>query len=85
MLFSRTKTQIFADAIEGIVEETISPRQPGRVKCDGTYWPAKLHRPNGQPAIRPGTRVSVVGIEGITLLVCPANSPKSATDQSAPL
>ncbi len=67
--FTRNKPQLFAEAIAGFVEEAIAPNQPGRIKCDGTFWPAKFYQTDSQITILPGTRVAVIGIEGITLLV----------------
>lgn len=67
----QSKVEIFSETIEGVVEKAIAHNQPGRVKCFGTYWPAKLHQPNCQIEIIAGSPVIVVGRQGITLLVLP--------------
>jgi membrane protein implicated in regulation of membrane protease activity len=53
------------------VEQQITTTQPGRVKHQGTYWPAELYQPDRPIIILPGNTVSIVGIQGITLLVVP--------------
>lgn len=49
-----------------IVEEEIRPNQPGRVRFQSSWWPAKC---DGQITFKPGEVVHVVGLENITLIV----------------
>jgi membrane protein implicated in regulation of membrane protease activity len=56
---------------QGITDRSIAYDQPGRVKFQGTYWSARLYQPNQQLIIAPGEFVSVIAIQGITLLVVP--------------
>ncbi|MGF1497230.1 MAG: NfeD family protein [Elainellaceae cyanobacterium] len=53
----------------GQVERTITLVQPGRVRFQGTYWPARLQSSYGQVIANPGEWVRIVGRQGITLLV----------------
>lgn len=54
---------------EAIVDELIAgPNQKGRVRFQGTWWPARC---NQEMVLVPGQRVRVVGINRITLLVEP--------------
>ncbi|NES93789.1 MAG: hypothetical protein F6K32_00745 [Desertifilum sp. SIO1I2] len=48
--------------------------QPGRVKFQGTYWPAQFYHPDCQATVLPDEPVTVVAIQGITLLVVPVSS-----------
>ncbi|MFB2917901.1 NfeD family protein [Aerosakkonema funiforme] len=75
-LFSRSSSEMFAEAVPGIVEVRLAPNQPRRVKCQSTYWPAKLYHRDCQVTISPNEPVRVVGIEGITLLVVPVDCQK---------
>lgn len=49
-----------------IVEEEIKPNQPGRVRFQSSWWPAKCVR---EITLKPGEVVHVVGLENITLIV----------------
>ncbi|MEB3359511.1 MAG: NfeD family protein [Synechococcales bacterium] len=53
----------------GQVERTITLVQPGRVRFQGTYWPARFQSAGGQRIANPGDWVQIVGRQGITLLV----------------
>lgn len=55
----------------GKVEQTITPTQPGRVKFQATYWPARLYAPEYDVTLMPDETVTVIGRQGITLLVAP--------------
>lgn len=63
--------QIFPYPGNGIVTETITTTQRGRVKFDSSYWPARLHEINVPTRLTPQDLVIVVGREGMTLLVQP--------------
>ncbi|MEO1590858.1 MAG: NfeD family protein [Cyanobacteria bacterium J06632_22] len=54
----------------GTAVKAIAADQPGRVRFQATDWPAKLYRPT--PMIDCDRKVRVVGREGLTLLVVPA-------------
>jgi len=56
------------------VDTTIAPNQPGRVWYWGSYWPARLYANNCAQTFTPTEVVSVVGRQGITLLVAPKDS-----------
>lgn len=54
--------------LEGVVVETVVPGEPrGRVRVAGDLWPAVSR----EGALHPGTRVVVVGVEGVHLIVEP--------------
>jgi len=56
--------------LEGVVVETVVPDEPrGRVRVAGDEWPAVSRC----GALHPGTRVRVVGVEGVHLIVVPAS------------
>ncbi|NER81762.1 MAG: hypothetical protein F6K42_19810 [Leptolyngbya sp. SIO1D8] len=55
----------------GRVERTINGYYSGRVYFEATYWPAKLQQPQKTCKLSPGSRVRVMGREGLTLLVSP--------------
>ncbi|MCC3484314.1 NfeD family protein [Microcoleus sp. PH2017_14_LAR_D_A] len=46
---------------EAVVDESIYPNQTGRVRFQGSWWPARCDRP--------GDTVYVIGVDKITLLV----------------
>jgi hypothetical protein len=66
-----SKVEMFPQAQLGTVEEAISYNRRGRVKFDGTYWPARFYDPDCKATVPPDELVSVVAIKGITLLVLP--------------
>ncbi len=53
---------------EGIVLQRIAPHAPGQVKVNDEVWRAALAAGAGE-AIEPGQRVTVAGIDGVTLQV----------------
>lgn len=63
--------QLFSSSGTGVVEETITPEKPGRVRYRATYWPARLHNKDEQVTLHPKDPVYVLGRQGLTLLVVP--------------
>ena len=55
----------------GKVERVIAPNQPGRVFFEGTYWSARWHRPTEISIAEVESWVTVLGRQGLTLLVQP--------------
>ncbi|MDI9639833.1 NfeD family protein [Geitlerinema splendidum] len=72
-LFVPENVEMFSEAVMGTVEKTITQNQPGRVKCLGTYWPARFYHSNCDAIIFPDNFVKVVGRQGITMLVVPTS------------
>ena len=68
--FLRDAPEMFSKPQPGIVDETITLDQPGRVKFKGTYWPAKLFR-GYDITLEAGQEVLVIARQVITLLVRP--------------
>jgi membrane protein implicated in regulation of membrane protease activity len=58
----------------GVVDQVIAPNQPGRIKYQASYWPARLYQVKGAIQLDSQQVVQVVGREGITLLVQPNDS-----------
>lgn len=58
------------------VERTIYRYDPGRVYFQATYWPARLEQPQFLERLLPGTKVKVLGRDGLTLLVAPVQHPR---------
>jgi len=68
----KSEFQMLEKPERGIVDETIGPNQPGRVKAMSSYWPAELYQPDGQKVhLHRGKPVFVVAIDNITVLVVP--------------
>ncbi len=61
--------EFFAQAAIGQVEQPITLHQRGRVKFMATTWFAQFYQPTAQTQALAGTRVKVIGREGLTLLV----------------
>ncbi|MBD1939115.1 NfeD family protein [Microcoleus sp. FACHB-68] len=83
-LFTDT-VKMFPQPLLGIVEQAIAYNQRGRVKFDGTYWPARFYNPDCQATVSPNQFVNVVAREGITLLVVPIDPitlPESPIEMS---
>ncbi|MGB3509449.1 MAG: NfeD family protein [Microcoleaceae cyanobacterium] len=68
--FRNNAPKIFSKPQHGVVEEKITPNEPGRVKFRATYWPAVLFGDYSM-TLDPGQEVAVIGHQGITLLVRP--------------
>jgi membrane protein implicated in regulation of membrane protease activity len=63
--------RLLPEPIQGITDRSITYDHAGRVKFQGTYWSARLYQPSQQLIIAPGDFVSIIAIQGITLLVVP--------------
>ena len=61
--------EFFAQPAIVQVEQPITLHQRGRVKFIATTWFARFYQPNSQALALPGTRVKVIGREGLALLV----------------
>jgi len=72
-LFATEKVEMFSEVFMGTVEKTITQNKPGRVKCLGSYWPARFYHSNCDVTVFPDEFVKVVGRQGITMLVVPVN------------
>lgn len=68
-LFRPDKVQLFNEPVIGSVEQQITSHQAGRVACLGTSWPAQFYSPHTEFMLLPNEAVSVIGTQGITLLV----------------
>lgn len=66
----------------GKVEQTITPTQPGRVKFQATYWPARLYDPEEDVTLVPDEPVTVIGRQGITLLITPVSEASEGNSSS---
>lgn len=71
-------TTLFFKVEAGKVEKTITSSQSGRVKFQGSYWPAQFYYPGSHLSANPDDAVTIVGRQGITLLVVPTGSPLSS-------
>ncbi|MEB3272552.1 MAG: NfeD family protein [Prochlorothrix sp.] len=63
--------QLFTKQGKAIVHSDIGPEQAGRVKYQGTSWPARFYHGDCPRSVSPGDPVIVVGRSGLTLLVVP--------------
>jgi hypothetical protein len=62
----------FPQVAEGKVDRAITAVQSGRIKFQGSYWPAQFFDTNCQATALPNDVVTVVARRSITLLVVPA-------------
>jgi len=69
--FETKSVVMFEQGLTGVVERTIKPGAKGQIKFQGSYWSAALYPPHHDKAIPRGQRVTIIGREGITLLVHP--------------
>jgi len=75
--------EFFAQAAIGQVEQPITLHQRGRVKFMATTWFARFYQPTAQTQALPGTRVKVIGREGLTLLVVAVGDDHHQLQRSA--
>lgn len=73
---SNPEITLFSSRGKGVVEETITPEKPGRVRYQATSWPARLYH-DAPVTLLPKDPVYVVGRQGLTLLVVPASDKVS--------
>lgn len=66
----RSTINLFPVPLRGKVDQAITSSQ-GRIKCQGSYWPARLYNANQQSILSPGQVATIIGIQGITMLVLP--------------
>lgn len=66
-----SKLEKIANSFPGIVDLAISFNCPGRVKWQGTTWPARFFQADCQETLVPGQRVQIVTMQGLTLYVIP--------------
>jgi hypothetical protein len=66
---------LFSKPEAGKVEKTITSSESGRVKFQGSYWPAQFYYPDSHLSANPDDVVTIVGRQGITLLVVAEGSP----------
>ncbi len=69
--FIAAKVEKFPEPLSGTVEQAIAHNHSGRVKCLGSSWPAKFYQPDCLTTVVPNQPVSIVAMQGITLLVMP--------------
>lgn len=74
---SPNQISLFPEPAAGIVEETITPTQPGRVRFQCTSWPARFYNLEGEATLAPDDQVDVVGRQGVTLFVVPVSRQDS--------
>jgi len=75
--------EFFAQAAIGQVEQPITQHQRGRVKFMATTWFARFYQPTAQTQALAGTRVKVIGREGLTLLVVAVGDDQHQLQMSA--
>lgn len=75
--------EFFAQAAIGQVEQPITQHQRGRVKFMATTWFARFYQPTAQTQALAGTRVKVIGREGLTLLVVAVGDNQHQLQMSA--
>jgi membrane protein implicated in regulation of membrane protease activity len=75
MTFARQSApELFSTPKVGVVDQIITLNQPGRIKYQASYWPARLYQVKGSIQLDSQQVVQVVGREGITLLVQPGSA-----------
>lgn len=68
---STNHLELFSRPGTARVDRPISPHQRGRVFFKGTYWPARFYQPEAFIQVDASSMVTVVGRQGVTLLVAP--------------
>ncbi|NET30822.1 MAG: hypothetical protein F6K19_02310 [Cyanothece sp. SIO1E1] len=63
--------EMFSYTDTGKVLKSITSNNAGRIRFQGTDWPAQFYRPNLKVTVDPDATVQVLGREGIVLLVAP--------------
>lgn len=70
--------ELFKEQKTARVERAITTRDKGRVFYEGTYWPARVYNGGDTSladfALDVSSWVTVIGRQGLTLLVVPAMS-----------
>lgn len=74
-----SRIELFAQPGIGEVVQVIAPNRRGRVRFRASFWPARLYsevdrQAQTQYPALPTEKVTVVGRDGITLLVMPMGS-----------
>lgn len=69
--------ELFAQPKTATVDRPIEANQRGRVYYEGTYWHARFYSLNAQVQAEVASLVTVVGRQGLTLLVQPLLSAAS--------
>lgn len=62
---------MLSEPIHGVVDQAIAQGRLWRVKFQGSYWFARLYHPDEEVVMEPGQTVTIVAMQGITLLVKP--------------
>ena len=75
--------KLFSQPGTGKVERMISSTQPGRVQFQATYWPARLYHSGCEVTLVPDDPVTVIGRQGITLLVVPVSEVQESDAQES--
>jgi membrane protein implicated in regulation of membrane protease activity len=78
-----SKLEKIAKSFPGIVDLAISSNCPGRVKWQGTTWPARFFQADCQETLVPGQRVEIVTMQGLTLFVIPLEISLLSENESA--
>lgn len=77
------RVALFAKPGVGEVVRAISSSQRGRVKFRASFWPAKFYANSSEDEqVLPLEQVTVVGIDGITLLVMPINAAAQTAEKT---
>lgn len=68
------KVELFEKPGKARVERAIAAHQRGRVFFQGTYWPARFYSSSNCVNAEIASWVTVIGRQGLTLLVTPVVS-----------
>jgi len=75
MFPAQSTVELFPCPLQGEISTAIACDKQGRVKALSSIWPARFHPSNTEALALPGASVTVIGREGITLLVEPMVVP----------